>query len=105
MNTYGVPQYKELNPAVFTAVTFPFLFGVMFGDVFHGALLFFLGVYLCLITPKAGTTMRDIHNLRYMVLLMGLFSTYCGYIYNDFTSMPLEVAGPPCYALGPLSTG
>ena len=24
VNTYGVPRYKELNPAVFTAVTFPF---------------------------------------------------------------------------------
>jgi hypothetical protein len=35
--------------------------------------------------------------IRYLLLLMGFFSTYCGYIYNDFTSMPLEAAGPSCY--------
>ena len=33
VNTYGVPRYREANPALFTTVTFPFLFGVMYGDV------------------------------------------------------------------------
>ena len=47
VNTYGVPLYKELNPAYFTIVTFPFLFGVMFGDVFHGAILLGFSLYLC----------------------------------------------------------
>lgn len=27
VNTYGIPRYKEINPALFTAATFPFLFG------------------------------------------------------------------------------
>lgn len=40
VDTYGVPSYKEINPAIFTTVTFPFLFGVMFGDMGHGILLF-----------------------------------------------------------------
>ena len=34
-----MPRYGEINPAVFTIVTYPFLFGVMFGDVGHGALV------------------------------------------------------------------
>jgi V-type H+-transporting ATPase subunit a len=46
VNTYGVPEYKEVNPAFFTIITFPFLFGVMFGDVAHGALLFLFASYL-----------------------------------------------------------
>ena len=33
VDTYGVPRYREINPAVFTAVTFPFLFGIMYGDM------------------------------------------------------------------------
>ena len=30
---------------------------------------------------------------------MGLFSVYCGVIYNDFTSIPMEAFGPSCFNL------
>jgi V-type H+-transporting ATPase subunit a len=30
-------------------VTFPFLFGIMFGDIGHGACLFLIGAVLCLL--------------------------------------------------------
>jgi V-type H+-transporting ATPase subunit a len=46
-DTYGIPMYKEVNPTVFSCVTFPFLFGVMFGDICHGFLLFLLGLLMC----------------------------------------------------------
>lgn len=46
VNTYGIPMYKEVNPAIFTIITFPFLFGVMFGDIAHGFLLFLFAAYL-----------------------------------------------------------
>ena len=45
---YGVPSYKEINPALFTTVTFPWLFGMMFGDMGHGFLIFFSATILCL---------------------------------------------------------
>ncbi len=45
MNTYGIPRYKEINPGIFTIVTFPFLFGVMFGDFAHGLVVFIFGSY------------------------------------------------------------
>ena len=38
VNTYGTPRYREVNPGAFAVVTFPFLFGLMFGDVGHGKL-------------------------------------------------------------------
>ena len=48
VETYGVARYQEANPSLFTTVTFPFLFGVMFGDMAHGAILLTFGAYLCL---------------------------------------------------------
>jgi V-type H+-transporting ATPase subunit a len=99
VNTYGVPQYKEVNPAIFASVTFPFLFGVMFGDVFHGVILTVFATVLCFKTFEKGSTLGALKPLRYLFLLMGLFSTYCGFIYNDFTSIPMQAFGPSCYQM------
>lgn len=52
VDTYGIPMYKEINPAVFAMVTFPFLFGVMYGDTGHGGLLLSVGILLCLFDFK-----------------------------------------------------
>lgn len=52
VNTYGIPMHEEINPAVFAIVTFPFLFGVMFGDLGHGFLLLLVGMLLCVFSGK-----------------------------------------------------
>lgn len=59
INTYGIPEYKEVNPSIFAIVSFPFLFGVMFGDIGHGTLMFFFGCTLILLNPyMKGTSME-----------------------------------------------
>jgi len=40
--------------------------------------------------------MKEIMPLRYLFLLMGIFATYCGLIYNDFFSLKLDLFGS-CY--------
>ena len=36
--------------------------------------------------------------VRYLILLMGFFATYCGLCYNDFVSLPLPLA-ESCYEI------
>lgn len=75
-------------------MTFPFLFGMMFGDVGHGSLLFTVGLLLCIFENVIKTKapgMGGLLALRYLILLMGLFAAFCGLCYNDFMSIPLFI--------------
>jgi V-type H+-transporting ATPase subunit a len=98
VNTYGVPRYREANPALFTAATFPFFFGVMYGDIGHGSILAMGGLYLILTESKANARGMDemlsgIYSARYMLFAMGLMAVYAGFIYNDYFSIGLDILG------------
>lgn len=100
IDQYAVPSYKEINPAFYSIVSYPFLFGVMYGDIGHGSVL--LAVALILIMfgrnlVEKVESLKDIYEFRYMLLLMALFSVYCGIMYNDFMSIPLNLF-PSCYS-------
>ena len=99
VNEYGIPRYREINPGLFTIITFPFMFGVMFGDIGHGGLLTLLGSLLVLKKYDILKHFPDLKILvknRYFFLLLGFFSLYNGFIYNDFFGLPLNLFGS-CY--------
>ena len=101
VNTYGVPRYREINPSVFTIITFPFLFGVMFGDICHGFLVFLLGIYIVWKKEeimKSNSLFKELVPARYLIILMGFFSFYCGLMYNDFLHLSLDIFGS-CYEI------
>lgn len=98
VNTYGIPRYREANPALFTAATFPFLFGVMYGDIGHGLFLFLSGCTLLWNekkndNAKLGEMGDGLHAGRYMITMMGFFAIYAGLIYNDCFSLGLNLFG------------
>ncbi len=99
VSEYGVPRYREVNPGLFTIITFPFMFGVMFGDIGHGGLILLLGIWLVLKKDEILKTMPDLKTLiktRYFFLLCGFFAFFNGWIYNDFFALPLGIFGS-CY--------
>jgi len=63
----------------------------------HGIMLTVFALILCFSERKPGTMMHTMGQARYLFLIMGFFSTYCGLIYNDMTSIPLKLFGDSCY--------
>ncbi|GAU98595.1 hypothetical protein RvY_09721-2 [Ramazzottius varieornatus] len=99
VDAYGVANYREVNPAPFTVITFPFLFAVMFGDLGHGLVMAFLALFLVwkenwIMSRKIeGEIFGTIFGGRYIIFLMGLFSIYTGIIYNDVFSKSINIFG------------
>jgi V-type H+-transporting ATPase subunit a len=99
VNSYGVPNYREINPTPFYVITFPFLFGVMFGDAGHGVLMLLTALFLIMKEGQLKKTAKEneIFSLffggRYIILLMSVFSIYAGFIYNDIFSKSANIFG------------
>jgi len=90
VSTYGVPNYKEVNPTAFNMITFPFLFGVMFGDIGHGSMLFAFAIYLCWKNDYLAENvpaMKIFLKIRYLLLLMGFFAVYCYTTSSDYSTV------------------
>ncbi|KAL5073914.1 hypothetical protein RYX36_012898 [Vicia faba] len=102
VDAYGIAKYQEANPGVYTIITFPFLFAVMFGDWGHGICLLLATLYFIInekrfSSQKLGDILEMVFGGRYIILLMSLFSIYTGFIYNEFFSVPFELFGPTAY--------
>jgi V/A-type H+-transporting ATPase subunit I len=74
---YGTPSYREVEPTAFFALSFLLMFGMMFGDVGHGLVLFVAGYCLFRYVPRF---------LDYGLLLMegGASSAAFGALYGSF---------------------
>lgn len=71
---YGLPAHDEMDPTIFVALTYTFIFGAMFGDVGQGLCLFLIGGIIYL-TKKA--------NLAGIISVAGLFSTFFGFMFGS----------------------
>jgi V/A-type H+-transporting ATPase subunit I len=86
VEAFGTPNTKELDPTLLVAITFPIIFGMMFGDLGHGAVLFLVGVlaYFYSKTPKPkGEIIGYFTKGSVLLILSGLASMFFGLLYAE----------------------
>lgn len=71
---YGLPAYNEIDPTIFVALTYAFIFGAMFGDVGQGLLLLIGGFILYKVKKM---------NLAAIISCAGFFSTIFGFMFGS----------------------
>jgi len=82
---YGVPAYSEIDPTPFLAVTFPLLFGLMFGDIGHGIILIISGLIGAFVFRNKKS--KDFLNFCWIILYCGIGSILVGFLYGEFFGM------------------
>jgi V/A-type H+-transporting ATPase subunit I len=80
VTTYGRPRYEEVDPTFLLTLTFPLLFGAMFGDVGHGLVLTLLGGLLASHKLRA---LRSLAGVGPIVTACGLVATGFGFLYGS----------------------
>ena len=71
---YGLPDYHEMDPTIFVALTYSFIFGIMFGDVGQGLLLVVGGFLLY---------KKKHMDLAAIIGTAGIFSTFFGFMFGS----------------------
>lgn len=80
VTTYGRPIYGELDPTPLLALTFPLIFGMMFGDVGHGLLLLVFGL---LLASRKVASLRSMAGLGKVVTICGVTAIIFGFLYGS----------------------
>ncbi|MDZ7859137.1 MAG: V-type ATPase 116kDa subunit family protein [Candidatus Krumholzibacteriota bacterium] len=71
VSSYGIPNYKVIDPTFLVAVSFLLMFGIMFGDIGHGAVLCVIGWIMGFRGRKKDVKERP-------SILVGKLAFYCG---------------------------
>ena len=80
VTTFAQPRYHELDPTFLIALTFPILFGAMFGDVGQGAILMLIGG---IIVSRKVKALRGLASLGGLIVACGLFALIFGLVYGS----------------------
>lgn len=76
---YGVPKYNELDPTMLLGIIYTVLFGMMFGDLGHGAVLLAVGTIMTLL-KKGGFLGKLLIPVGISSMIFGcLYGTCFGY--------------------------
>jgi V/A-type H+-transporting ATPase subunit I len=82
---YGLPKYDEIDPTPVIAITFPILFGLMFGDVGHGLVLLVGGLALGMLIK----TNQSMKNVCFVMAACGIGAIVAGLLFGEFFGIAL----------------
>ncbi len=82
---YGLPKYSEIDPTPFLAISFPILFGLMFGDLGHGLVLLLGGATVALLI-KGNQSMK---NVCWIMAACGAAACVAGLLFGEFFGIEL----------------
>ena len=106
----GYPRKGEINPTYLIALTFPFLFGIMFADVGQGLILFIGGILLFIARNKVdinkvGEISRGLLHSAGIIIFCGISAMGFGYLFGEFFG-PSGVLHPVLlFKIGPFKFG
>ena len=84
VTNYAVPEYGTIDPTPLVAVAYLIMFGLMFGDAGHGAVLLVLGVLGSILYRGARSGVR---NLLRLVAYCGSAAIVAGVLFGSYFGM------------------
>ena len=87
---YSLPDYYDFDPTIFFTITYCLMFGVMFGDLGQGLILFLVGTYLYDIKKKPNKLFGIVGRIGIFAMIFGfLFGSVFG---NEEVLVPVHQA-------------
>jgi V/A-type H+-transporting ATPase subunit I len=80
VDVYGTARYRDIDPTLFTAVSFVVMFGMMFGDTGHGLVLAALALWL---RRRRQGRFAPYRHLWAIPFASGLVAAACGLLYGE----------------------
>lgn len=84
VTNYSIPEYGTIDPTPLVAVTFLIMFGLMFGDAGHGAVLLVLGLLGSILYKGARSAVR---NLLHLIAYCGAAAVVAGILFGSYFGM------------------
>jgi V/A-type H+-transporting ATPase subunit I len=86
VDNFGIPSYSETNPTPFMILTFPLIYGLMFGDIGEGILFLAFGFFLVYLKRKKVKVFeigQIFVNGAELIIMLGIGATIFGFVFGD----------------------
>ncbi len=89
VRSYGLPSYHEIDPTALIFITFPLMFGIMYGDIGHGILLLLIGIILLFSTDRLYPYLKKYKSYEIALIMCASSSIFFGIMYGEFFGFKL----------------